>query len=257
MSQPTDESNADESNTEPTPPAVDAVDAALPVEDTFDRRAAWVEVFVVLTFAVFVDIAYSLASVFWTEYERSGADNTFATTAFSVIVRAIGVAVPMLYIMSRSGEPWSRWGIVRPVWYLDLPLGFLLWIFAWFLDDMTQLRAMYLFDIKPSPPTDLPPLTINYFLLVALSLFNGFSEEVVMRGYLIPRFEQLLRSTWLALLITSLLFAAYHTYQGMVSAIGAIVFGMAYGTAFCWLRRLWPIALAHALADFFAYHFFG
>jgi membrane protease YdiL (CAAX protease family) len=34
--------------------------------------------------------------------------------------------------------------------------------------------------------------------------------------------------------------------------VQALALGLAYGGIFCWLRRLWPVAFAHALVDFLA-----
>ncbi len=70
-----------------------------------------------------------------------------------------------------------------------------------------------------------------------------------MRGYLLTRLEHLLRSTWLAILVTTVLFASYHVYQGPVGLIGAAVVGLVYGAAYRVQRRLWPVCIAHAIAD--------
>jgi len=82
---------------------------------------------------------------------------------------------------------------------------------------------------------------------------NGFAEELVMRGYLIPRFERLLNSTWGSLLLTTVLFATYHCYQGPSGVVNALEFGLIYGSAFCVFRRVWPLALAHAVSNFLNY----
>jgi membrane protease YdiL (CAAX protease family) len=71
-----------------------------------------------------------------------------------------------------------------------------------------------------------------------------------MRGYLLPRFERLLGSAWRAILITALLFASYHVYQGFRCAAGVFAVGLVYGGSFCLLRRLWPLCIAHAMTDF-------
>ena len=50
----------------------------------------------------------------------------------------------------------------------------------------------------------------------------------------------------------TLLFASYHVYQGLDGLIHAGAVGLAYGTAFCIQRRLWPVCIAHAIADVLA-----
>jgi membrane protease YdiL (CAAX protease family) len=91
----------------------------------------------------------------------------------------------------------------------------------------------------------------EYVWLVVLSCANGFAEELVLRGYLLPRFEGLLKSTWRAAVVTSLTFASYHLHYG-VDTLTVLMGGLLYAAAFCWLRRLWPLAVAHALQDFYA-----
>jgi hypothetical protein len=72
-----------------------------------------------------------------------------------------------------------------------------------------------------------------------------------MRGYLIPRLEQLLRSTWIAVLVSTLLFASYHVYQGAASTIIIGAMGLVYAVSFCLFRRLWPLCVAHAAWNIF------
>jgi membrane protease YdiL (CAAX protease family) len=98
----------------------------------------------------------------------------------------------------------------------------------------------------------LPQSAVDYVVLVVLSLSIGFSEELAMRGYLIPRFEKLLGSTTSSVLVSTTLFASYHLYQGLEGTAGVFVIGLVFGIAFCWTRRLWPIVIAHAMADIWA-----
>jgi membrane protease YdiL (CAAX protease family) len=80
----------------------------------------------------------------------------------------------------------------------------------------------------------------------------AFGEEVVFRGFILPRLAGLFGAVnagwWLAILLQAFVFGLLHsTYLGM--AVAAL-FGILYGTVF-WLsgRQLWPVILAHALPD--------
>jgi membrane protease YdiL (CAAX protease family) len=73
---------------------------------------------------------------------------------------------------------------------------------------------------------------------------------LVMRAYLVTRFEQLLRSTPAAVLLSTALFAAYHGYQGKIGLMSVALFGLVYGLCFARWRRIWPLIIAHALQDF-------
>ena len=54
-----------------------------------------------------------------------------------------------------------------------------------------------------------------------------------------------------------MLFAGYHLYQGGVGVTFALVTGLVFGGIFCWLRRFWPLAMAHAIVDIEALGFQG
>jgi membrane protease YdiL (CAAX protease family) len=97
-----------------------------------------------------------------------------------------------------------------------------------------------------------PQTTVDFLMVVVLSIAIGFYEELAMRGYLIPRFEQLLRSSAASVFYSSALFASYHLYQGLESAFSVLFVGLVYGVAFCLTRRLWPVAVAHAMTDIWA-----
>ncbi|MBI3721260.1 MAG: CPBP family intramembrane metalloprotease, partial [Fimbriimonas ginsengisoli] len=76
---------------------------------------------------------------------------------------------------------------------------------------------------------------------------SGFAQELVTRAYLVTRFELLLRSRAAAVLLSAALFAAYHGYQSTAAVATAMAVGVAYGVAFLLVRRVWPLAIGHAL----------
>ena len=44
---------------------------------------------------------------------------------------------------------------------------------------------------------------------------------------------------------------AYHTYQGLEGVSAMMLWGILFGFWFARTGRLWPLIVAHALADFF------
>ncbi len=91
---------------------------------------------------------------------------------------------------------------------------------------------------------------IDVLLALAVSLSVGFAEELIFRGFFIPRFEQLFRSTGASVLLSSALFATMHWTQGPLSVWNALGMGLIFGITFAHFRHLWPLAFAHALWDF-------
>jgi membrane protease YdiL (CAAX protease family) len=221
---------------------------SVPPQRTTDEL--WVETGVVLALAVLPDLFYAFSWLVWPQPFRL---LPFVYDHLDETVRSIAVSIPVLYLIWRSGEPWSAFGLSRPKWMSDVPLAVLLWVIEYliyyrlwggispfiFSQDFLSSSAGYFFA---------RPKSVSAYLLLSVgSLATGFSEELVMRGYLIPRFERLLRSTWASLVVTSLLFASYHVYQGIGSAIDHLFSGLLYGGFFCLFRRLWPVVFAHAL----------
>lgn len=216
-------------------------------------RELWLEVTAVLALAVFPDLWFTASGWLWPELT---AEQPFAYTYSALIVRSLQISLPVLWIIARCGQPWETFGLVFP-WWRDVGYTALAVLAAetaealyWealyrvvpgevFTRDSEALSAMF-------PPADT---TAYVAIVVAASLANGFAEELVMRGYLIPRFERLLGSGWSSVGLTAALFAAYHLYQGWIGAGGALVLGIVYGAMFRKVRRLWPFALAHALID--------
>ncbi len=103
------------------------------------------------------------------------------------------------------------------------------------------------------PWFELYPLPVPFLravLIMAECLVIGVSEEMTMRGYLIPRLEQITRSTTFAAFFSAVAFALLHIYQGFHGVVFALIAGSVFAFAFCGIRRLWPVVVAHALLDF-------
>jgi membrane protease YdiL (CAAX protease family) len=52
------------------------------------------------------------------------------------------------------------------------------------------------------------------------------------------------------LLVTSALFGCMHAYQGPFRIFQTAIYGVICGAFFLWLRRTWPLALAHAISNY-------
>jgi membrane protease YdiL (CAAX protease family) len=160
--------------------------------------------------------------------------------------------------MSLHRDSWSEFGLVNIRWWKDT----LAVIGIMFCDYLLYYVTVFTLDHLFGPefvdssllslrqwrfPT--PDGPVEKVMLVAFCMANGFSEEITMRGYLLPRLERLLGSTSKALLLTSAMFASYHVYLGLGGILSSFMFGIVYGAYFCWQRRLWPLATAHTLCD--------
>jgi membrane protease YdiL (CAAX protease family) len=224
---------------------------------TLSRNQLLCETVVVFCLAVLPAWFYGFAGLVW----PGTAEPTFVDDMLSSLVLSVQVCAPVLYLIGRSGERWSDFGLARPRWILD-PLGGLgVWMFNTILISwLTGLLAVFLNRDQFEALTaghdssfSVPRSAGEHALLIVGIAAGAFAEELVVRGYLIRRFEQLLRSTWLSVLITTVLFAGYHSYQGPGGVFRTAVAGFVYAGAFCLVRRLWPVVLAHMLHNLIAY----
>lgn len=206
----------------------------------------WWEFAAVMGLAVLPSIYYSAAEWYW-----GAKPYTFVDDALAEIVSAIQKCLPILVLLRLTGQEWRQFGLVRFCWWLD---GFAA---------LVVLRAGQLIPytvILVIAPTGAHigigwphPQGIGEHALLLLSCAaSGFSQELVMRGYLITRLERLCGSTTCALMTSSVFFALWHTYQGLSGVLETGVNGLVYGAIYCATRRLWPLAIAHALHNIMA-----
>jgi membrane protease YdiL (CAAX protease family) len=222
----------------------------------WNAKALWFAVFTVLAVAWF---PYTVVNVLYWWFGDDSSNWTYVADTLWEVVQHSAIIAVIIYVMYCDGRPWSAFGVTRPRWLEDgaIALGILV-VSSGVLSVSYGVAGMFvgveaLDDFSESAYEFAAPAATGDFLaLVLLSLSVGLSEELVMRGYLIPTFERLLNSTPLSVLLTSLLFASYHIYQGFGSTVWIFILGLVFGAAFCWLRRIWPLVIAHAAMDVIA-----
>ena len=105
------------------------------------------------------------------------------------------------------------------------------------------------YDGIPAMTADASISLGSIVLIFVASAANGFAEELVMRSYLLTRLSEIIGSKLAAVLLTSILFAAYHSYQGRYGVLSALIVGLVFGTYFAKTNRFWPIFVAHFIMD--------
>jgi membrane protease YdiL (CAAX protease family) len=166
------------------------------------------------------------------------------------------VALPqillLLYILRlRGGEDvWAEFGIPRPR-ARDLPVTLL--VFAGVMALLTLLGLILI--LLPSAGRSLfasgfrwqleDPRLIPLVLLFCL--VTGYREELFFRSYLLTRFRQLHLPVFLAVAVSTAVFAVGHAYQGIAGLAVALIQGAYFSMVFLRIRNVHPIALAHGL----------
>jgi membrane protease YdiL (CAAX protease family) len=172
----------------------------------------------------------------------------YDTTLFESIVTRLRFVPVVLVVMWRSGAGWASFGLVKPSLGKDILIGLGLWLLVATCDALIALAFN-----RSHPWGGFYPLAIPWHraaLLLGDCCAIGFSEELTFRAYLIPRLKTVAGATWQSVVMSVLLFAFVHSYKGYVGVIHSVVAAVVWSVGFCFTRRIWPVALSHAITDF-------
>jgi membrane protease YdiL (CAAX protease family) len=93
----------------------------------------------------------------------------------------------------------------------------------------------------------------NTSLILLTSITAGVIEEFIFRGYLIPRLEILLKNTYIAIIISSILFGLIHySYGTLIQIIGPFFIGLIFAFHYQKYRNIKIIIICHFLWDLLA-----
>jgi membrane protease YdiL (CAAX protease family) len=174
-----------------------------------------------------------------------------ALSSFTFMAGEIALA---LFLIQRSGQPVSEFGVTWPLRRVDFIHGALAFGAVVFVQNFA---AGIVSQLQPEDALPLgtalhpqwayrPRSPLTWTIPSASYLFAAFAEELVFRGYLLTQLERVLNSTWGAWFVSSLLFSAAHLSQGTYYATVTTVVGMFLGGVFSLSRRIWPVTIAHA-----------
>ena len=98
-------------------------------------------------------------------------------------------------------------------------------------------------------------IEVYIYWLVISWIIGGFAEELIFRGFLISRFENLFSNIpfaiGFAVIIQAIIFGQQHMYyQGTIGFIETGIIALASGIIYYLSnRRLWPLIISHGLAN--------
>lgn len=92
---------------------------------------------------------------------------------------------------------------------------------------------------------------ISLVTVIAVSILNPVFEEVFVCGYIITALRKA-SDPWSGVHVSVAIRLLYHLYQGAIAFVGIVPFGLVLAWWYARTGRLWPVIVAHALADFIA-----
>lgn len=216
--------------------------------DPAKRRELKIELVAVALIAVLPDLINALLAPYFTNFPRS----VFLESVGS-FDRSLRVGAAVLFMMWRSGYPWSEFGLTR-VRLRDPFFGVALWFLAMcslYLVPSGGFGFNFGFTALPqdAEPFTRPVGAADWTLISGVAIGNGFVEEIAMRGLLISRVARLWGSPIAAVFVSAIVSGAYHIYGGVGHLVDATIVGLVFGIVFAATKRLWPVIFAHMLGD--------
>jgi membrane protease YdiL (CAAX protease family) len=91
----------------------------------------------------------------------------------------------------------------------------------------------------------------NHFLVVLTCLTAGITEELVFRGYIMPRLQLLFNKTYLSVIISSVIFGLIHFgYGTALNVIGPFIIGLVFALHYYKFRNIKILIICHFLWDY-------
>lgn len=176
---------------------------------------------------------------------------SFVLVATSTICRDLALVSLILFFLWRNGEPVWRigWTVSRLV--RELVIGVLCFIPFVLVAMSLELVLLRLgFSVPSRMPSFMEvqgggevPLGVLLVMVVA------FSEETIFRGYLLLRFPVILRNWPAAILLSALIFATGHGYEGSLGLVTVGCMGLLLALVYLWRGSLVAPMVIHFLQD--------
>jgi membrane protease YdiL (CAAX protease family) len=224
-----------------------------PETTTLDRRTIRGEILVVLALSVLASAAYAIVSlasapIRGAVVESASQNPLFANQLIGFVFGLAPVAL-VIHLLHRDGETVGAIGLDGRTIGKDLVRGLLLFAAVGSIGLGIYIVAFRLGVnrmVVPAPPAGhwwtWPTVVMN-------ASGAAFLEEVVVLAYLITRLRQLAWSPWAIIVVSALLRASYHLYQGWGGFAGNLLMGALFALLFLRWRRAWPFVVCHFLVD--------
>jgi membrane protease YdiL (CAAX protease family) len=172
------------------------------------------------------------------------------TAFYNAVVDASGILL-LVYILHIRGRSLSDLGWSRR--WLDLVFGVALAIgaylfYAFLLADIKMLFPRSADQLINAKNVEFLYAHFSWSLLLLL-LVNPFSEELIVRGYLMTELKAITGSKWWTIVASVLLQTSYHLYQGVGHAFLLGVIFLIFAIFYAGTGRLTPVVIAHLIMD--------
>lgn len=97
----------------------------------------------------------------------------------------------------------------------------------------------------------------SWFLMFFSAFTAGATEELIFRGYLVPRLEVIFRNKYMPVIVSSLMFGLVHyRYGSYQEVLFATLFGVVFAIHYQWYRNIRILIITHAVIDMVSFMLF-
>jgi CAAX protease family protein len=198
-----------------------------------------------------------LLTTFLTLVTRTGAADPGSTGWYSgghllsVIVYELPVGAAVLGFLRLRGWSLARLGL--RITARETLVGFGLALLA----ELACYAALFALVIaapeltKAMVASQAKPGGFGLWTIIVLSIVNSVFEETFVCGYVVTVLKERADLST-AITISVAIRLLYHLYQGPIAFVGVVPFGFVLAWWYARTGRLWPVIVAHGLADFVA-----
>jgi membrane protease YdiL (CAAX protease family) len=158
----------------------------------------------------------------------------------AIAIARSGQSLEHFGIVWRGRDEWT-WGIFS--FLLNYALGWVIWWVYWATNFPLGVESIAAYHYVHASSIGEMVSTWPYYVLVVIA------EEQMARCYLITRFRDLGARPWVAIAISSLLFASWHTFWGAAGVVHIIKAGVVFGWVFVRRESVAAPAIAHFIFD--------
>jgi membrane protease YdiL (CAAX protease family) len=164
-------------------------------------------------------------------------------------VLAYEVVVGLFLVLLLRHRGWRLEHVTLPFAPRDLVQGLGIWLLAmlsaWAIMAIVALLSpTYAADVfRPRTGGE----AMSPLLIAGVVLINPLYEELIYLGFVPAAFSKSV--AWQILLLGAALRVLVHTYQGIMSLLIILPWGLIFAAYYLRTRRLWPVVVAHALQD--------
>ncbi len=178
---------------------------------------------------------------------------SFPLIAIATIFRDLSLLSLILFFIWRNREPITAIGWTAPDVSKEIGIGIALFIPLFFTASILE-STLHKAGLS-APSTPLPALVsekgiTQFILALLLVIVVAVVEETIFRGYLMLRIREVTSSPAAAVLLSAVIFALGHGYEGTASVVTIGVMGAFLALIYQWRKSLIAPIVMHFLQDF-------